>query len=106
MIVKISSRKTGAMIENSSALVPRSRRPRRRTAGAGSGVGTLLDLVGVVFDDPLDDPGDDKGEDDDDRRDDGPLDRGRTALVEAFTSSPVCAGMDVRDDRPGVEQFC
>ena len=67
MIVKISSRKTGAMIENSSALVPRSRRPDGRTAGDGSGVGTLLDLAGVVLDDTLDDPSDDKGKDDNDR---------------------------------------
>src|SRR5690348_12145157 len=100
MIVKISSRKTGAMIENSSALVPRSRRalsalvPRSRRA-LRSGVGALLDLARVVLDDTLDDPRDDEGEDDDDGRDDGPLDRGRTALVETFTSSPICAGVDV-----------
>lgn len=54
MIEKISSRKTGAMIENSSALVPRWSRRR------------LLDLRDVVGDDVADDVSDEEREDDDD----------------------------------------
>src|ERR1700710_2677278 len=104
MIMKIVRRKTGAMMENSTALVPDSlRRPLPIAWPPGSGVGALLDLVRIVLDHGLDDPGDDEREDDDDGGDDRPLHRRGAQLGAAFAASLCCAPPHQSDEGVCVE---
>src|SRR4051812_40974320 len=78
---KISSSRLGATTASSSEPTPRSSPNRRSALGADRRVPTLLDVVGLVLDDVVDDGTDDRGDDHRDRRDNRPLERGRTSVA-------------------------
>src|SRR5690625_4897970 len=102
MRVKISSSRIGAMMENSSALAPRSLREERGAAGL---VCALLDLIGVALDDALDDAGHHQRQNNHHCRDDGPFDGRCSQLVTSF--APCLRGFATHggDNRPCVEEL-
>src|SRR5699024_2550832 len=102
MRVKISSSRIGAMIENSSALAPRSLRGVRGAACLGC---ALLDLIGVTLDDALDDAGHHQRQNNHHGRDDGPFDGRCSQLVTSF--APCLRGFATHDgdNRSCVEEL-